>query len=62
MYGESITRVKRFGFISNSETAVEDFDNAVKEINKIYHESGHFRTKEEVNNHFKKYGFTEIYL
>jgi hypothetical protein len=62
MYGEGVTRVKRFGFTSESETAAEDFDKAVKEINKVYHESGHFHTKEEVNNHFKKYGFNEIYL
>ena len=35
----------------------KEFDKAVKEINRIYHETGRFATKEEVMKHFAKYGF-----
>lgn len=50
--------VQMFSFATNNdETAEEKFDEAVKEINRIYHETGKFDTKEEVTNHFAKYGF-----
>jgi hypothetical protein len=62
MYGDNVVYTKKFGFTTGSTTADEDFDKAVKEINKIYHENGHFKTKQEVLEHFRKYGFSEIYL
>ena len=47
-----------FSFATDKdETAEEEFDKAVKEINRIYHETGRFATKEEVVKHFAKYGF-----
>lgn len=55
MFGNQL---QSFGFATdNDETAEEDFDKAVKEINKIYHDTGRFSTKEEVIAHFAKYGF-----
>lgn len=56
MYGN---KLKVFSFTSDvdDETAVEEFDKAVKSINKIYKEKGRFSTKEEVMKHFAKYGF-----
>lgn len=62
MYGEGSCWTKRFGFTSDSETATEDFDKAVKSINKIYKETGRFKTQQEVLKHFKKYGFTQYPL
>ena len=51
-------QVQMFSFATdNDETAEEKFDEAVKEINRIYCETGRFATKEEVIKHFAKYGF-----
>lgn len=51
-------QVQMFCFATDKdETAEEKFDEAVKEINRIYHETGRFDTKEEVTKHFAKYGF-----
>lgn len=55
MFGNQI---QMFSFATDKdETAEEKFDEAVKEINRIYHETGRFDTKEEVTKHFAKYGF-----
>lgn len=57
MYG---SKLKRFNFCSNEEDdekAAIEFDKAVKEINRIYKESGRFATENEVILHFSKYGF-----
>lgn len=55
MYGN---KIQKFNFATdNDETADENFDKAVKEINKIYKQYGRFTTKDEVISHFAKYGF-----
>lgn len=59
MYGD-IAFTKRFRFDSDKEDDSEDFDRAVKDINKMYHENGRFKTSEEVVEHFRKYGFYQI--
>ena len=51
------TTTERFTFYSDSENRDDEFDKAVKQINKLYKESGHFKTRNEVLNHFKSYGF-----
>ena len=63
MYGKGVPATKRFSFESLTEANADiEFDKAVKEINKIYKETGRFDTMEEVVNHFKKYGFYRIAL
>jgi hypothetical protein len=62
MYNKEVKQLKRFGFDSVSKNAVQEFDEAVQELNKIYHENGRFDTVKEVKDHFKKYGFNEIKL
>lgn len=55
MFGNQL---QMFSFATDKDdTAEEEFDKAVKEINRIYHETGRFATKEEVMKHFAKYGF-----
>lgn len=55
MFGNQL---QTFSFATDEdEIAEEKFDEAVKEINRIYHETGRFATKEEVVKHFHKYGF-----
>ena len=46
----------------DSENADKRFDEAVKEINRIYKEKGRFETYAEVKKHFQKYGFFPIKL
>ena len=58
MFGNQL---QTFSFATDEDkTAEEEFDKAVKEINRIYHDTGRFTTKEEVVKHFAKYGFYRI--
>lgn len=60
MYGDVI---EQFVFDNlDSENADKRFDEAVKEINRIYKEKGRFETYAEVKKHFQKYGFFPIKL
>lgn len=60
MYGNTI---KQFVFDSlDDKDKDERFDEAVKEINRIYKEKGRFETYAEVRKHFQKYGFFPIKL
>ena len=60
MYGDVI---EQFVFDTlDSENADKRFDEAVKEINRIYKEKGRFETYAEVKKHFQKYGFFSIKL
>lgn len=60
MYGNTI---KQFVFDSlDDKDKDERFDEAVKEINRIYKTSGKFKTYGEVKRHFAGYGFYEIRL
>lgn len=60
-YGEGKdTRTDCFSFYSDSENRDEKFDAAVKHINRIYSQFGHFKTRDEVLSHFAAYGFTQI--
>ena len=60
MYGDVI---EQFVFDTlDSENADKRFDEAVKEINRIYKEIGRFETYAEVKKHFQKYGFFPIKL
>lgn len=61
MYGKNEpAKIKRFRFDSSSETAKEDFDKAVKELNIIYKTNGRFDTKEEILEYFKNMGSREF--
>ena len=60
MYGDVI---EQFIFDTlDSENADKRFDEAVKDINRIYKEKGRFETYAEVKKHFQKYGFFPIKL
>ena len=60
MYGDVI---EQFVFDTlDSENADKRFDEAVKDINRIYKEKGRFETYAEVKKHFQKYGFFPIKL
>ena len=60
MYGDVI---EQFVFDTlDSENADKRFDEAVKEINRIYKEKGRLETYAEVKKHFQKYGFFPIKL
>ena len=60
MYGDVI---EQFIFDTlDSENADKRFDEAVKEINRIYKEKGRFETYAEVKKHFQRYGFFPIKL
>ena len=60
MYGDVI---EQFVFDTlDNENADKRFDEAVKEINRIYKEKGRFGTYAEVKKHFQKYGFFPIKL
>lgn len=60
MYGDVI---EQFIFDTlDSENADKRFDEAIKEINRIYKEIGRFETYAEVKKHFQKYGFFPIKL
>lgn len=60
MYGDVI---ERFVFDTlDNENADKRFDEAVKEINRIYKKKGRFETYAEVKKHFQKYGFFPIKL
>lgn len=56
----NVRTVKRFRFESESETSDEDFDKAVKSINKKYKDNGRFMSQSEVIDHFKKFGFYRL--
>lgn len=58
-YNENVLKLFTFA-TNNDETAEEEFDKAVKEINKIYKENGRFKTQKEVIDHFSKYGFYRV--
>ena len=53
---------ERFTFYSEKDTHEEDFDAAVKEINRLYKENGHFGKRSDVVNHFAKYGFSQTVI
>lgn len=59
-YGDKVTYVSKFRFNSNESDTDAKFDAAVKAINAEYKEHGHFKTKADVLNHFRRYGFYSI--
>lgn len=62
MYGDS-KHIQRFRFdTDNTSNPDEKFDEAVKEINKLYKENGRYKTVGDVINHFSRYGFYRIGL
>lgn len=60
MYGKDVATTQRFRFDAIDNQTDDDFDKAVKSLNKIYKERGRFDTQQEIIEHFKKYGYNRI--